>query len=247
MRVGEPEQVWHDLPPPRILVILHEDHYPLGLFEKPLLARAGEVEVIQAVAGLRGTSIDTVDGLITLGGDIGAYDDDAFPFLRDELELLRQAHAASTPILGVCLGGQLLARTLGAQLRPQGCREVGWQPVEFVTRDPLLGPQGRRRRFLWHRDSFDLPPGAAPLARSERCWQAFRVGSSYGLQYHPEMSLGQARQLLGMRSSTLLGLTDAEREAIASPGPGVVEVERDAEVMIAAFVGACAHRSLMLS
>jgi GMP synthase (glutamine-hydrolysing) len=124
-----------------------------------------------------------------------SWDEDGLPFLARERELLREAVDEGVPVLGICLGGQLLARALGAEARVAERPEVGWLTVEATPEaagDPLLAhlrePVGV---YQWHLDVFDLPEGAVRLARSEQCEnQAFRYGErAWGLQFHPEVDL----------------------------------------------------------
>lgn len=159
---------------------------------RPLLGELDlEVVELQAPAGdLGAADAERFSGIISLGGGMGLHDRDGHPFLDDEISLLRSAHAAGVPVLGICLGGQLLASALGASVTPGGCREIGWIDVELLGDDELLGPAGSRKQLQWHYDSFDLPSGADRLAGSADCSiQAFRLGRSYGLQFHPETSV----------------------------------------------------------
>jgi GMP synthase (glutamine-hydrolysing) len=132
------------------------------------------------------------DLLIVLGGPIGAYEDDLYPTLRDELRLLEKRLAAQRPTLGICLGAQLMARALGARVYPTGGKEIGWGPV-------TLSPAGRESAFRhlgqdgvavlhWHGDTFDLPSGATLLASTGFCRnQAYAWGANaVGFQFHPE-------------------------------------------------------------
>ena len=101
--------------------------------------------------------------------------------------------AMDLPVLGICLGSQLLAKTLGARVYPNHVKEIGWYPVELTPAaadDPLFAQSGTRTMFQWHGDTFDLPSGAVHLARSPACEnQAFRYGRrAYGLQFHIEMT-----------------------------------------------------------
>lgn len=112
-----------------------------------------------------------------------------YPGLAAEREWLAAAVAADLPVLGVCLGSQLLARALGSQVRPGPEPEIGWAPVEvFDSGDPLVGGLAPTTRVLhWHGDVFDLPDGAQLLASSERTEvQAFRAGNAWGMLFHAE-------------------------------------------------------------
>lgn len=128
-------------------------------------------------------------GLVVMGGPMNADDDARFPGLAAEKHLLAAAVDAGVPVLGVCLGMQLLARALGAVVHAGHGSEVGFAPVEVVADDPALAPLGPSPTVLhWHDDAADLPAGAALLARSATTpVQAFRAGSGLGLQFHLEV------------------------------------------------------------
>lgn len=133
-------------------------------------------------------------GLIILGGPETVYQLERYPHLRDEIRLIENALAERKPILGVCLGSQLLAAALGATVRRASQREIGWYSVQLndaANDDRLM--RGLPREFTaahWHSDTFDLPAGATVLASSELTEaQAFRHGdNAYGIQFHPEMT-----------------------------------------------------------
>jgi GMP synthase (glutamine-hydrolysing) len=133
-------------------------------------------------------------GLIVLGGAESVYQLDRYPYLRDEISLIQNALAESKPVLGVCLGSQLLAAALGAQVRRGEHREIGWYPIrlnEEAGDDRLM--RGLPREFTamhWHSDVYNLPTGATALASSDLTQvQAFRYGANaYGIQFHAEMT-----------------------------------------------------------
>jgi GMP synthase (glutamine-hydrolysing) len=135
-----------------------------------------------------------VGGLIVLGGPMGAYEQDKHPFLRSETALLEKAIAAGRPVLGICLGAQLIAQVLGARVYPGEKREVGWAPVTLTADgrdDPLFaGGDETLTVFHLHGDTYELPPDGANLATS-RVYeqQAFRWGEIvYGFQFHLEFT-----------------------------------------------------------
>ena len=119
---------------------------------------------------------------------------DDLPYLRQEEEHIRQAIARGLPVLGVCLGSQLIARALGAQVRRNPVKEIGWFDLTLTQSgrgDAMFAGFGDRESvFHWHSETFDLPPGAELLAGSERCRnQAFRIGHAvYGMQFHLEIT-----------------------------------------------------------
>ncbi len=138
-------------------------------------------------------SLDGYHGLIVLGGPMSANDVTAYPHLLTEVRLIEAALDREMPVLGICLGAQLIANALGAEVRRHREKEIGWYDV-FVTeegkRDPLFSHFRKSERiFQWHEVTFDIPRGAAHLASSPSCPnQAFRYGDCvYGLQFHLEV------------------------------------------------------------
>ncbi|MGD0873087.1 MAG: type 1 glutamine amidotransferase [Bryobacteraceae bacterium] len=137
-------------------------------------------------------SIASYDGLISLGGPMSA--NDPLPFLDLERQLISQAIAARQPLLGICLGSQLIARALGADVHRNPVKEIGWFDVRFTpaaSTDPLFSSLAAPESiFHWHSDTWDLPPGATLLASSDACPnQAFRAGPHiYGFQFHLEVT-----------------------------------------------------------
>ncbi len=138
-------------------------------------------------------SLDGYDGLVVLGGPMSAFDDAGHPHLATEVELVQRAIERDLPVLGICLGAQIIARALGAAVRPNRVKEIGWYDLSLRPEgrsDPLFAHFGPTERvFQWHGDTFDLPARAVPLASSRSCEnQAFRHGDSvYGLQFHLEV------------------------------------------------------------
>ncbi|MDX6539479.1 MAG: hypothetical protein QOI71_1089 [Gaiellales bacterium] len=178
-----------------ILAIEQDPTLPgLGLLGRSVRARG--LPIVSAHAwehDLDGLRPGDFGGIAPLGGSMQAWDEDALPYLRRQREFLREAVEEGVPVLGICLGGQLLARALGADVRPAQRLEAGWLTIEATPEaagDALLAhlsaPVGV---YQWHTDVFDLPAGAIRLARSEQSEnQAFRYGErAWGLQFHPEV------------------------------------------------------------
>lgn len=177
----------------RVLVFRHVPFEHAGLILPALEAAGVRYRYVDAFHGQAdAVSVSDADGFIFMGGPMSA--NDKLSFIHTELSLIRQAVEAAKPVLGICLGAQLIAKALGARVYPNPAKEIGWFPVWWTPEaasDPLLeGLQEPETVFHWHGETFDLPDGAIWLARSERCeHQAFRVGShTYGFQFHLEVT-----------------------------------------------------------
>ena len=137
------------------------------------------------------------DAVLVLGGAMNVDEGDRHGWIAEEEALLRELLEREVPLLGLCLGGQLLAAAAGGQPRRAARPEIGWHQVEVTAEgedDPLFAPLAPAFEALqWHSYEFPLPPGAVPLARSEVCLQAYRVGErAWALQFHPEVSRADA-------------------------------------------------------
>src|SRR5712691_8416400 len=141
--------------------------------------------------------LDAYDAVLVFGGAMHADQDAHHPWLREETLWLQQLLARHTPVLGVCLGVQLLARAAGAHVgRIAGGPEIGWCGVELTddgVDDPVLGALPQEFEALqWHHYTYGVPAGAVELARSAACTQAFRLGDAcWGVQFHPEVTEAQ--------------------------------------------------------
>ena len=178
-----------------ICVIQHSPCETLGRMAEAVQTEHLGVETVQAFHVQQvPKTMDAYDGLVVLGGPMGVYEQEKYGYLRDELRLIEQGLKQKKPILGVCLGSQLLAAALGAKVTPGKQKEIGWYSVrlnDFATTDALW--QGVPRSFVafhWHGDVFELPAGAVPLAGSDlTACQAFRYGANaYGLLFHAEVT-----------------------------------------------------------
>ncbi len=179
---------------PKILVFQHVPYEILGNLN-PLLKDAG-FRIRYVNFGRKPDarpSLAPYDGLVILGGPMNVDEVDKHPHLVTEVELIQQAIAEGMPILGICLGAQLIAKALGAPITQNPVKEIGWYdvtPTEAGNTDPLLRHfQGTRKIFQWHGDTFALPENTTHLATSPDCaHQAFRYGTSvYAFQFHLEV------------------------------------------------------------
>lgn len=178
-----------------VVVVQHAEAEGPYAIADAFRAEAAPMEVVRCHLGEPPpTSADGFSALVVMGGPMAAYDDAGFPTRRHELALLGEALAVGLPVLGVCLGAQLLAAAAGGRVRPGNGLEVGWAQVDLTdeaARDPLFGGlEGPLEVLHWHGDTFDLPAGVVHLASSTRyANQAFRVGPvAWGLQFHLEVT-----------------------------------------------------------
>lgn len=218
----------------RLLVFQHVAAEPLGTLD-PLIRRRGHR--IRFVNFERDPDaqpdIDRYRGLIVLGGPMNVEDQARRPHLRTELKAIERALSQDKPVLGICLGAQLLAHVLGAPIRRLPRPEIGWYDLtttEHGRSDPVLGALGSGAPvFQWHGCNFDLPSGAQHLARTEDCeQQAFRVGSNaYGFQFHLEMDAALIERWLAQ---------PAYREELA--GSGLAHDEHAIRAQTAEHIGA---------
>jgi GMP synthase-like glutamine amidotransferase len=178
----------------RVLVLQHLACEHPGSFSQVIDERGVEAVPVEIDEGEALPDWREFDSVLAMGGPMGAYEEEAHPWLAPEKELLREAADAGKPILGVCLGVQLLASALGAEVTPMDKAEVGMLPVELTEAgraDPLFdGVPEPLITLQWHGDTFELPDGAALLASSPAAPnQAFRAGeAAYGIQFHVEVT-----------------------------------------------------------
>jgi GMP synthase (glutamine-hydrolysing) len=180
----------------KAIAITHVQFEDLGSLAKALDRANYAIEVVNAcTTDLRTTDLKS-DLLVVLGGPIGVYEDEAYPFLKTEIDLIRLRLAERRPTLGICLGAQLIAAAAGASVHSgtQG-KEIGWGPLH-AGRDVALYPEfaplltDDLHVLHWHGDTFDLPPGSHHLAGTGAYPnQAFAIGRhALGLQFHPEVT-----------------------------------------------------------
>jgi GMP synthase (glutamine-hydrolysing) len=178
----------------RVLSIVHHRNAAAGAFERPAVEAGHELVEWLPHEDPR-PELDAFDAVMVFGGAPQVDEEDAHPWLRPEKELIGELLERGTPLLGICLGSQLVAGAAGAVVRRAAAPEIGWIEIELTAEgaaDPILGfLPGRFVGFGWHHYEWLLPPAGVALARSAACLQAFRLEHRpvWGVQFHPEVTL----------------------------------------------------------
>jgi GMP synthase (glutamine-hydrolysing) len=208
-----------------VIAVRHVAFEDLGVFEDVLLERGFRVSYVDAARDhllLRVRERDPAL-LVLLGGPVGAYEDESYPFLESEKALVRDRVARQRPSLGICLGAQVIAAAMGARVYPAASKEIGWGPVRLSAAG-VDSPLGELTDPVlhWHGDTFDLPERAVHLASTPVCHnQAFALGPhTMGLQFHPEVSgavqeswlVGHAHEIAHTPGVTVAELRAAGRQ-----------------------------------
>ncbi len=182
-----------------VQVLQHVPFEGLGSIAAWLSERGAVVQHTRFYQVARLPDLRAVDLVIAMGGPMSVNDERDYPWLKEEKAFVKDAVRRGLPVLGVCLGAQLIASALGARVFPNAHREIGWFPIQAVAAhaDAFRFPD-QTTVFHWHGETFDLPPGARHLARSAGCEnQAFQIGPNViGLQFHLETTPETADQLI---------------------------------------------------
>ena len=181
------------------LALRHVHFEDLGLLGDVLAMRGYQVRYHESAADhLDPALVDAADLLVVLGGPIGVYEDDIYPFLTEEISAVQRRLAARKPTLGICLGAQIMARALGQRVYSSGVKEIGWAPLTLTPegQESVLATLAGLSVLHWHGDTFDLPPDAELLASTALVRnQAFAMGRyALGLQFHLEAQPAQLEQ-----------------------------------------------------
>jgi GMP synthase-like glutamine amidotransferase len=177
-----------------VLIIKHVEIEGPGLIEDCLRQEKIPYQVLTLEPGFSLPKLDHLSHIVILGGPMNAYEEDRYPFLKDEDLFIKEAIQRGKFVLGICLGAQLIAKALGARVIKSPAKEIGWYDVS-LTRigavDPLFSHLPKTFSvFQWHEDTFEMPHGATLITTSSLVpYQAFRYGdNAYGLQFHFEVT-----------------------------------------------------------
>jgi GMP synthase (glutamine-hydrolysing) len=205
-----------------VLSVIHGEKVRAGVFGEAVEARG---HVVEEWSLAWGTSLprplDAYGAVLVFGGAMHADQEGHHPWLRDENLFLQRLLDLHTPVLGICLGAQLLAKAAHADVGPAREPEIGWFPVELTEAaadDPVLSRMPERfDAFQWHYYAHGVPAGAVELARNDLCTQAFRLGdTAWGVQFHPEVTLEQIESWMQEDEPIPAGLLDQTRERIGA-------------------------------
>jgi GMP synthase (glutamine-hydrolysing) len=203
-----------------VLAVIHGTNARGGIFEEVVRAAGHRYE--EWSLAWRSPSpkpLEEYGAVLVFGGSMHADQDHHHPWLRDENTFIQDLLEKHVPLLGICLGIQLIAKAEGAAVYPlPDGPEIGWFPIELAAaaaEDPLFSRLPTRfDAFGWHYYTYDLPDRAEELGRSARCNQAFRLGdSAWGVQFHPEVTLDTVRWWLADKDEFP---PDLDREALAA-------------------------------
>lgn len=193
-----------------IYVFQHAADEGLGIIKPYLKENGFSINTLHLYKG-NGfpASLGRSSAIIVMGGPMNVYENEKYPFLKDETVVLKDFINQGKAVLGICLGAQLIAKAMGASVYKAAEKEVGWRKVDITKQgegDPLFaGVKGALDVFQYHQDTFDLPLGARLLATSKECPnQAFRIRNAYGFQFHFEITLGMLDDWFGGSPRLLL-------------------------------------------
>ena len=227
-----------------VLVLQHDPHDGPGYLGEALLRRAASITIVRLDEGEAVPDISAYDMVLVMGGTMNVYQEDKYPWLKGETAAIRRAVEEDKAVLGVCLGGQLLARAMDARVHVGAATEIGLIPIALMEAgkaDPLFEGLSQLEAVEWHDDTFDIPSGAVALACSEGCAnQAFRFGQrAYGLQFHPEVSPDMLAEWIKASGETS-GDKSLFQQAVET---NVIALQRQADLLIDNFLRRCMTRT----
>ncbi|MBE9531576.1 MAG: gamma-glutamyl-gamma-aminobutyrate hydrolase family protein [Proteobacteria bacterium] len=228
----------------KALVLQHVAHEGLGTIYSELVSRKIRAEYVRLYMGQEvPAELDDYSCLIIMGGPMGAYDEEKYPYITDELKLIGQALERDIPVLGICLGAQLMARAAGSVVYQGDTKEIGWYGLSLTAdglKDPLFGELPEEMTvFQWHGDTFDVPEGATLLASSLRFPnQLLRIGKNgYALQFHLEVMDVMVREWIDLNKVELDALKGQiePRVIIRETGAHIAALKGYGEKVFSAF------------
>jgi GMP synthase (glutamine-hydrolysing) len=237
---------------PTVLILRHMPQEGGGTLETALTCAGVEVRYVDLFEETPAeVPLDRASGMVILGGPMNVDEVDRYPFLKLDVQWIRQATEIGLPLLGICLGSQLLAKALGSRVYQNAVKEIGWYSLEWLAAaadDRLFAQSGTTMVYQSHGDTFDLPKGAVLLARGSSCEnQAFRWGANaYGLQFHIEMTAAMIEEWLkeGEDRGELAALDTVDPQAIRRSTPVLLPaMQQLAGEVFGRFACMCIERS----
>jgi len=233
--------------PKRILAIQNMEGEGFGRFESHLRREQHDLSVVHAYRDEPLPPAEACDAVLVGGTPLAAYRWEEHAFLRAEAAFLQRVVAAGTPCLGVCFGSQFLAHLLGGRAYRADRKEIGGYDVHLTEdgrRDPVLaGFPPRFPVFHWHGDTFDLPPGAALLARGDGCRnQMFRLNNVVGVQFHLEVTVEDAAEWTAAYGAELADVGKTKEQVVAECRAIDAEMDRLAARLLDSFLAVLVRR-----
>ncbi|HEX5186259.1 MAG TPA: type 1 glutamine amidotransferase [Nitrososphaeraceae archaeon] len=191
-----------------VLVIQNIGCEHLGNLSRLFESDGYNISLLNAQKDSIPTEINSYSGIIILGGPMSVYDN--YDYLKDQQKLIKKAVDIQIPTLGICLGSQLIAESLGGTVYPGNLKEIGWYNIEITengSRDIFNGVKSLKNKvFQWHGDTFHLPKSAVILAKSDTYVQSFRINSAIGIQFHIEINESMIEEWVKIYSKEVLDL-----------------------------------------
>jgi GMP synthase-like glutamine amidotransferase len=209
----------------RVHILQHVPFEDIGSMVSWLAKREATIEYTRFYQSALLPEIGGLDLVIAMGGPMSVNDEASLPWLKAEKCFIREAIQRGVPVIGICLGAQLVASALGARVYPKQQKEIGWFEIEpMSSADDVFHFPRKCKVFHWHKETFDLPPGATRLARSAACEnQAFQIGGKVlGLQFHLETTPQSADSIISHFGHNLIENPNVQTEAAMRAVPSAV-------------------------
>ncbi|NWG01516.1 MAG: type 1 glutamine amidotransferase [Syntrophaceae bacterium] len=217
-----------------VLIVKHIEIEGPGLIEIYLKKEKIPNQILNLGTGFPLPKLDSFTHIVILGGPMNVYEENRYPFLREEDFFIKEAIQRGKSILGICLGAQLIAKALGAKVFKSPEKEIGWYDVSLTrigSIDPLFSNLPKTFSvFQWHEDTFEIPHGARLIATSSSVlYQAFRYGdNAYGLQFHLEVTEGMIQEWIG-------NYEEESKDLSSSPRFSKAEMMTETEIKIETY------------